>query len=114
MVKIKGKEGIFMKIITICGSLKFKDEIIQSALQLELAGNVCLAPIIPNETKSLTATEIKQLGDLHKEKIKISDGIFVVDINGYIGKSTQSEIAWAKSLGKEIWYASKNELKTGA
>lgn len=41
---------------------------------------------------------------LHKEKIAISDGIFVVNVNGYIGDSVKEEIAFAKSLNKEIIY----------
>ena len=41
---------------------------------------------------------------MHKEKIKISDGIFVINVGGYIGESTQSEIALAKSLHKEVKY----------
>ena len=41
---------------------------------------------------------------MHKEKIKISDTIYVVNVGGYIGTSTKSEIEYAKSLGKEILY----------
>ena len=41
---------------------------------------------------------------MHKEKIKISDAILVVNINGYIGEDTRSEIDFAKSLNKEIIY----------
>jgi len=41
---------------------------------------------------------------MHKEKIKISDAILVVDVNWYIGNSTKSEIEYAKSLNKEILY----------
>lgn len=41
---------------------------------------------------------------MHKEKIKLSDAILVVDVNGYIGNSTKSEIEFAKELGKDIIY----------
>lgn len=41
---------------------------------------------------------------MHKEKIKISDAIYVVNVGGYIGTSTKYEIEYAKSLGKEILY----------
>ena len=48
------------------------------------------------------------LGKMHKEKIKISDAIFVVNVNGYIGESTKSEIEYAKSQNKEILYLEEN------
>lgn len=95
-----------MKVITICGSLKFKDEIIKAALQLELEGNIVLTPIFPinNEEISFTEDELIILGKMHKEKIRLSDSIFVVDVFGYIGNSTEREIEFAKSLNKEILF----------
>ena len=48
--------------------------------------------------------EKKQLDDLHKEKILISDAIYVVNKDGYIGESTKSEIEFAKEHNKEIMY----------
>lgn len=95
-----------MKIITICGSLKTKVEIMKVALKLSIDGNIVLTPIFPynDEDINLTEEEIKKLGKIHKEKIKMSDCIVVVNVNNYIGKSTESEIEYAKSLNKEIIY----------
>lgn len=95
-----------MKIITICGSLKFKNEILAISEKLELAGNAVIAPIYPtNEDKdAYTEEEVEILDKMHKEKIKISDAIYVVNVGGYIGSSTKSEIEFAKKLGKEIIY----------
>lgn len=95
-----------MKIITICGSLKFKNEILAISEKLELAGNAVIAPIYPtNEDKdAYTEEEVEILDKMHKEKIKISDAIYVVNVNGYIGSSTKSEIEFAQKLGKEIIY----------
>ncbi len=95
-----------MKIITICGSLKFKNEILAISEKLELAGNAAIAPIYPtNEDKdAYTEEEVEILDKMHKEKIKISDAIYVVNVNGYIGSSTKSEIEFAQKLGKEIIY----------
>ena len=42
------------------------------------------------------------LSKLHYKKIEISDAIYVVNLNGYIGESTKSEIEYARSLNKEI------------
>jgi len=95
-----------MKVITICGSLKFKGEMIKIAGQMELAGNVILIPIFPvNDDKyAFTEEELTMLGKMHKEKIKLSEAILVVNVSGYIGNSTKSEIEFAKSLNKEIIY----------
>ena len=48
--------------------------------------------------------EALMLNRMHKEKIKLSDAILVVYVNGYIGDGTNSEIEYAKSLNKEIIY----------
>ena len=40
----------------------------------------------------------------HFEKIKLSDSIFVVNVDNYIGESTKKEIEYAKELGKDIFY----------
>ncbi len=93
------------KIITICGSLKFQEEIIKTAIKLELEGYTVLIPIIPiTNNLSLTSEEKTILGQIHKERIKISDAIYVVNLNNYIGSSTKSEIEYAQKLNKEIIY----------
>lgn len=94
-----------MKIITVCGSYKFKDEMKKIAEKLELEGICVLVPIdLTNSEDSYTEKDFEILGKMHKEKIKLSTAIFVVDVDHYIGKSTQSEIEFAKSLNKEILY----------
>ena len=95
-----------MKIITICGSLKFKSEMIAVAEKLELQENAVITPIYPTNSNkdAYTDEQVDILDKMHKEKIKISDAIYVVNAGGYIGTSTKSEIGYAKSLGKEILY----------
>lgn len=48
--------------------------------------------------------EALMLDKMHKERIKLSDAILVVNVGGYIGNSTKNEIEFAKSLNKEIIY----------
>ena len=95
-----------MKIITICGSLKFKSEMIAVAEKLELQENAVITPIYPTNSNkdAYTDEQVDILDKMHKEKIKISDAIYLVNAGGYIGTSTKSEIEYAKSLGKEILY----------
>lgn len=95
-----------MKIITVCGSLKYKDEIMKITEKMALKGNCMLSITYPTkiEKNAYTDEEKKLLGRMHKEKIKISDAILVVNIDNYIGDSTKSEIEFARSLNKEIIY----------
>lgn len=93
-----------MKIITICGSYKFKQQMIEVAEKLTLEGNCVLMPneLTRPDKESYSESEALMFDKMHKEKIKISDAILVVDVNGYIGNSTKCEIEFAKELGKEI------------
>ena len=95
-----------MKVITVCGSYKFKNEIKEITETMALKGNCMITPIdLTKQNKdAYTEEQILMLGKMHKEKIKLSDAILVVNVNGYIGDSTKSEIEFAKSLNKEILY----------
>lgn len=96
-----------MKIITVCGSLRFVKEMMEITEKMELQGNCMLVPIYnPNKSSKddFTEEEALILDKMHKERIKLSDAILIVNVNGYIGSSTKSEIDFAKSLNKEIIY----------
>lgn len=94
-----------MKIITVCGSLKFRQEMMQAAQELTLQGNCVLGVVFPADPQKVyTPAEKEMLGAMHRERIKLSDAVFIVNVDGYIGEQTKSEIAFAKSLGKEILY----------
>ena len=55
-----------------------------------------------------TLTKTKEmLDDMHKRKIDMADEIFVINVGGYIGDSTRSEINYAKEHGKIINYLEK-------
>lgn len=94
-----------MKIITLCGSLKFKKEMIEIAEKMTLEGNCVLTPVYPVlENYKRTDRQLELLKEAHFKKIELSDSILVVNINNYIGNSTNLEIEYAKKLGKEIIY----------
>ena len=97
------------KVITLCGSTKFKDQFIEIAEKLSLEGNAVLSVGLfghaDNKFGSVITPVIKKrLDEAHKAKIEMSDEIFVINPDGYIGESTQSEILYAKKLGKTIKY----------
>lgn len=94
-----------MKIITLCGSLKFKKEMMEIAEKMALDGNCVLTPVYPLlENYKRTDRQLELLKEAHFKKIELSDSILVVNINNYIGNSTNLEIEYAKKLGKEIIY----------
>lgn len=95
-----------MKIIAVCGSYKFRKEMAEVAEIMTLAGNCVLTPneLTRDSKDDYSEAEARMIDLMHKEKIRISDAILVVNAEKYIGKSTQNEIEFAKKLGKEILY----------
>lgn len=94
-----------MKIITICGSLKYKKEMMIIAEQEALKGHCVITPVYPvSEIFERTEEQLQKLKEAHFKKIELSDAILVVNVNNYIGNSTNLEIEYAKKLGKEIIY----------
>ena len=91
------------KIVTICGSMRFKDKMMEISKELEIKNKYVVIQCIYSNDK-FTEKEQQILSDLHYNKIKISDAIYVVNVNGYIGNSTGKEIEYAKKLGKEVMY----------
>lgn len=106
------------KVITLCGSTRFKDEFLREQKRLTLEGNIVISVGLfghsgDNEVwesmdeGTLTRTK-EMLDDMHKRKIDMADEIFVINVGGYIGDSTKSEIAYAKSTGKIVNYLENN------
>jgi len=94
------------KIITICGSMRFSNKMIKEQYRLESEGNLVIGCtyLPPNIDKDAAAELWDLFDEIHKAKIDLSDAIFVVNVGGYIGSSTRSEIEHAKKTGKEITY----------
>ena len=94
-----------MKTITLCGSLKFQKEMMIVAEELALDGNCILTPTYPViKNIEITEEQFEKLKEAHFKRIELSDAILVVNVNNYIGNSTNLEINYAKKLGKEIIY----------
>lgn len=97
------------KVITLCGSSKYRDEFEKVQLDLTLQGNIVLSlPIFSqNDGLVLSDEQLNMLSEMHKQKIDIADEIFVVNPNGYIGNSTKQEIEYAISINKPVNYLIK-------
>ncbi len=94
------------KVITLCGSTKFKDDFMETQKRLSLEGNIVISVGVFGHADNivLSDSEKEMLDDLHKRKIDMCDEIFVINKNGYIGSSTKSEIEYANITGKKVNY----------
>lgn len=92
-------------IITLCGSTRFKDEFERVNKELTLAGNIVISVGCFGHAGDVFTDEQKiMLDDIHKAKIDLADEIFVINVGGYIGNSTRSEIEYARQHGKIVRY----------
>ena len=97
------------KIVTICGSMRYGKEMIKIAGDLERQYGWCVIQCVYEiNPDTLAKEEIDNIVNAHWIKIDICDAIYVVNIDGYIGKATTNEINYAISKGKEIIYHEKN------
>ena len=95
------------KVITLCGSTKFKDTFMQEQKRLTLEGNIVISVGMFGHSgdQEVWADGVKEmLDDMHKRKIDMADEIFVINVGGYIGSSTKSEVEYAKKTGKIVRY----------
>jgi hypothetical protein len=101
-------------VITLCGSTRFKNEFMEAQKRLTLAGNIVISVGLFGHSGDsevwngmdegkLTKTK-EMLDDMHKRKIDMADSIYVINVGGYIGESTRSEIEYAIRQGKKVEY----------
>lgn len=101
-------------VITSCGSTRFKDEFMNAQKRLTLEGNIVISvglfghsgdqEVWENMDEGTLTKTKEMLDDMHKRKIDMADSIYVINVGGYIGDSTRSEIEYAKKHGKEVQY----------
>lgn len=108
--KSKLRSG-FPTIICLCGSTRFTEQMLIKQWELTKQGYIVLSwCALPDsyfsgqDTAHIGDQEgVKEIVDeVHKRKIDISDEIYVINIDGYIGESTRSEINYAISKGKQV------------
>ena len=93
------------KVITLCGSTKFKAEFMKVQKELTLKGYIVISVGCFGHSGDVVTDEQKiMLDNMHKRKIDMADEIFVINVGGYIGESTKSEIEYAKSHNKKVNY----------
>ena len=98
-------------VITLCGSTRFKKQFHEAQKRLTLEGNIVISVGLfghSGDDEVWTEGTKEMLDDMHKRKIDMADSIYVINVGGYIGESTRSEIEYAESIGKEILYLEDN------
>lgn len=98
-----------IKIICYCGSLRVAlDAFKKAEYDSIFDGHIALLPccmFVDIQREYGEKSDYKIMADeLHKRKIDICDEVFILNVGGYIGESTRSEINYAKSIGKPIKY----------
>ena len=95
------------RVVTLCGSTRFKDAFMEAQKRLTLAGNIVISVGLfrhSGDDEVWTEGVKEMLDDMHKRKIDMADAIFVINVGGYIGASTRSEIEYAEATGKPVTY----------
>ena len=98
------------KVITLCGSTRFKDEFMGVQKRLTLDGNIVISVGLfghSGDNEVWTEGTKEMLDDMHLRKIDMADEIYVINVDGYIGTSTRNEIEYAKRTGKVVRYLEK-------
>ena len=102
------------KVVTLCGSPRFKDEFMKAQKELTLKGYIVISvglfghsgdsEVWENMDEGTLTKTKEMLDDMHKRKIDMADEIYVINVGGYVGDSTKSEINYAKQTGKKVNY----------
>lgn len=98
-------------IVCLCGSTRFGEAFQDANLRLTVAGQIVLSiGCDMNSDNELwsdpdAAARLKiELDELHKRKIDLADRVLVLNVGGYIGESTRSEIDYAEKIGRPVEY----------
>ena len=109
------------KIVTLCGSTRFKNEFMEVQKRLTLDGNIVISvglfghsgdsEVWENMDEGTLTKTKEMLDDMHKRKIDMADEIYVINVGGYIGSSTRSEIEYAEATGKTVRYLEPEDAR---
>ena len=99
------------KVITLCGSTRFKEQFLEVQKRLTLEGNIVISVGLfghSGDSEVWNEGTKDMLDRMHLAKIDLADEIFVINVGNYIGDSTRNEIAYAKSKGRSVIFLEGN------
>jgi hypothetical protein len=95
-------------ILTLCGSARFESYWHEANKQLGLAGHICFSlmtfPSIEGDKSWYTPEQKWTLDLAHLAKIEESDGVVMLNIDGYLGESSLRELEWARMRAKRVFW----------
>jgi len=93
-------------VVCLCGSTKFKQEFIKANFEETMAGKIVLTvgffAHVESDIHILTLEEKKALDELHKRKIDLADEVLFLNVYGYLGDSSISELNYAYKHSKRV------------
>ncbi len=106
------------KIITLCGSTRFTGEMLREAWRLTIAGNIVIHWNILEGKEAFShgaereGGNVKEIIDaLYLHKVAMADEVRVINVDGYVGESTTSEVRHGLKLGKHITWLEPDKAK---
>lgn len=104
----------FPEVVCLCGSTRFMDAFHGVGWLLTLHGYIVLSVGVCKHAEhhggeALGQDVADKLDELHLRKIELADWVMILNVGGYVGKSTAAEIAYAESLGRWIVYLESPE-----
>lgn len=98
-----------MKVVTLCGSMRFQNEMMEIAEKLAREGECVLTPVyMVMKDCEISEEEVKRLKLEQFKRIELADEVFVVNVDGYVGESTMAEIEFVEKNGKMVrWVESR-------
>lgn len=98
-------------VVCLCGSTRFYDAFQEANYAETMAGRIVLSVGFYPHSKAEhghgegvghDSAEKVALDELHNRKIDLADEVLVLNVGGYVGSSTRSEIAYAVEHGKRL------------
>ncbi len=95
------------KVITLCGSTRFKDALMETQKQLTLVGNIIISMDLfghSGDDEVWTEGAKEMLDAMHIWKIDMADDIFVINVGGYIAPAYGRRLGMQRSLGRRLGF----------
>ena len=98
-----------MKVVTLCGSMRFQNEMMEIAEKLAREGECVLTPVyMVTKDCEISEEEVKRLKLEQFKRIELADEVLIVNVDGYVGESRMAEIEFAERNGKRVrWMESR-------
>jgi len=95
------------EVVCLCGSTRFMDTFFSEGWRLTLEGKIVLSVGVCKHAKNhggeaLGPEVARELDELHLRKIDLANRVCILNVGGYIGKSTMRELEYAARTGHRI------------